>query len=163
MNKTWLISDTHWGHDNIIKYEDRPKDHDVIMLKNWVSMIEWNDTVIHLGDLFFGKGIQYLPQLTGNILLVRGNHDTKSNSWYRDNGITMVLDAFTLKTHGNEFVFTHAPLPNMCGFDYNIHGHLHRNTHRAFDSSEQHLLFSIEQEDYKPVELNKFIERYVKQ
>jgi len=150
----------------MVEYENRPKDHDIIMLKNWTSMIAWDDLVIHLGDLFFKDGSKYLPQLTGRIVLVRGNHDNKSVSWYLDNGINFVCDTFTLKAFGKHIVFSHEPINNLPEkYDLNIHGHFHSITHRDissipnYETDKRYSLFTIELEDYMPVELGEFIVR----
>lgn len=158
----WIVADTHFGHRNIIKYENRPEDYDSIIVKNWNAVVKSSDTVIHLGDIHLGgieSWFKYIKRLNGHIILVRGNHDNKSNTWYINNGIKFICDAFTLKTHGLHILFTHEPIPNPLDFDFNIHGHLHINKHRAFEESDKHLLFSIERENYKPVKLDDFIRR----
>ncbi len=48
---TWIISDTHFGHKNIIKYCDRPLNHNELMIEQWGDLIKWQDNVLHLGDL----------------------------------------------------------------------------------------------------------------
>jgi calcineurin-like phosphoesterase family protein len=50
----YVISDTHFFHKNIIKYCGRPFDHEVMMIKRWQRIIRDSDTIVHLGDLFFG-------------------------------------------------------------------------------------------------------------
>lgn len=81
-SKLWFISDTHFHHDNIIRYCDRPFENvghmDKTMIENWCSLVQPDDFVIHAGDFCWGNTeswIHFLAQLPGNIILVRGNHD----------------------------------------------------------------------------------------
>lgn len=78
----WLISDTHFGHDNIIKYCNRPfKDHaemDEKLIDNWNSVVKPGDKVYHLGDVFFGDREYFQKlwaKLNGSKRLIVGNHD----------------------------------------------------------------------------------------
>ena len=94
--KTWFTSDTHFGHENIIKYCNRPffnvRDMDETIIRNWNSRVKEDDVVYHLGDFCFknskgGKPGEGLPihsshwraSLKGYIIHIRGNHD-KNNS-----------------------------------------------------------------------------------
>ena len=47
----FAISDTHFLHNNIIKYCNRPQDHNRIMIKNWIKNVRDDDIVFHLGDV----------------------------------------------------------------------------------------------------------------
>ena len=55
--KTWVISDTHWYHENIIKLCHRPflsaKEMNEKLIENWNSVVSRDDTVYHLGDVAF--------------------------------------------------------------------------------------------------------------
>ena len=55
MSKVFFTSDTHFGHNNIIKYSGRPfKDAnhmDEMLIKNWNATVSENDEVYHLGDV----------------------------------------------------------------------------------------------------------------
>jgi calcineurin-like phosphoesterase family protein len=48
----WIISDTHFGHNNIINYCDRPfsnvKEMNEAIIDNWNSVVKQNDLVYHL-------------------------------------------------------------------------------------------------------------------
>lgn len=91
LRKTWLVSDTHFGHENIVGFCARPEDHDQLMIAEWRKEVPDDATVIHLGDLCY-KGNTYFrhvvaPELTGkNKLLILGNHDRKGIAFYRKCG-----------------------------------------------------------------------------
>lgn len=83
-SKVWFISDTHFGHENVIKFSKRPfrdreeMDRDMITL--WQQTVKPDDDVFHLGDVSFWPRQQtenILLQLPGRIHLVCGNHDQK--------------------------------------------------------------------------------------
>ena len=54
---TFFTSDTHFGHENIIKYCGRPfKDVEKMnerLIKNWNEVVKDTDTIFHLGDFSF--------------------------------------------------------------------------------------------------------------
>lgn len=82
MSKIWFISDTHFGHTNVLKYCNRPfksiQEHDEILIKNWNSVVKPGDTIYHLGDFGFtdrDKIKKILRRLMGNKFFIRGNHD----------------------------------------------------------------------------------------
>ena len=54
-NALWVWSDTHFGHKNIIKFQQRPETHEVIMLDNWIKRVPEDAQILHLGDVFLGK------------------------------------------------------------------------------------------------------------
>lgn len=79
---TWFISDTHFGHANIIKYSKRPytdvQDMNEKMIQEWNKLVKPGDNVHHNGDFSFmpvDKLERLLWRLNGNIHLVLGNHD----------------------------------------------------------------------------------------
>ena len=81
------ISDLHFGHANVIRFDDRPFSDVAAMedalIQNWNSVTDQNDTVYILGDFCWGKEDEWkriLPQLKGNKVLIRGNHDIKEMS-----------------------------------------------------------------------------------
>jgi calcineurin-like phosphoesterase family protein len=79
----WFTSDLHLGHDNIIKFCNRPF-HDVNemnekIISNWNEQVQEQDIVYHLGDFCFGNPKQYYPRLKGTIMFIPGSHDKNLN------------------------------------------------------------------------------------
>jgi len=83
--KVFFTSDTHFFHDNIIKYCNRPfasveqMNEDLIIL--WNNVIPEDGIVFHLGDVAMSyKKFSITPlleRLNGTIHLIIGNHDRK--------------------------------------------------------------------------------------
>lgn len=78
----YFISDTHWGHKNIIQYSNRPfssvEEMDEMLIKNWNERVGQNDTVYHLGDFAFSPYDvlkRTAKRLLGTKHLILGNHD----------------------------------------------------------------------------------------
>lgn len=82
MTTTWFTSDTHFSHENIIRYSSRPfknTDHmDEEIIRRWNEVVAPEDTVYHLGDIALGPIATSLPKvarLNGYKIAVLGNHD----------------------------------------------------------------------------------------
>lgn len=128
MAETYLIGDTHFGHSNILVFEKDHRnfkditDHDETLIKNWNSVVTLNDTVIHLGDVAFGKfDITKLNLLNGRKYLVMGNHDNFARLRPYFAGL------YGVKYGKEGIVFTHIPIheSQFSRFKLNVHGHLH--------------------------------------
>jgi calcineurin-like phosphoesterase family protein len=117
----WFTSDHHWGHENIIKFCDRPFS-DVTYMREWL-VNRWNETVhpddlvFVLGDWAMGNREETLKvglRLHGNKILVRGNHDDMSKKYteqtYLDSGFEYVADWMALKlSSGHSVLLSHYP------------------------------------------------------
>lgn len=154
--KTFLISDTHFSHKNIISYCNRPyentKEMNEDLIKKWNEVVGRDDLVYHLGDFGFGskeeiKRIQ--ERLNGRIALVLGNHDNRGVKFYYDCGFHRVYDNPIVIQ--DFFILSHVPfVPWETNGRYaNIHGHTHdddrfKTTSRTFNAC-------VEMNGYKPV------------
>lgn len=95
IDTTWVVSDTHFGHDNIVGFCHRPEDHEQVMIAEWRAHVPSDATVLHLGDLCYKANARFknitAPELTGaRKLLIQGNHDRQRFSFYRDCGFRVV-------------------------------------------------------------------------
>lgn len=157
----WIISDTHFGHDKIYDFAQRPKDFEQRIIKNWKKNIKENDLVIHLGDIAWKKSsYTIIKSLPGRKILVRGNHDYNSLKWYMENGFDFACDRYEMTIDGFHFVFTHIPLSSKSFAGVNVHGHLHNMKNNYNDN--KHYLISLEKDGYKLLNFNVILKKLKK-
>lgn len=81
---TYLISDTHFGQDSVVRRETIRtqiashlgyKNHFDLLVDNWNAKVKECDSVLHLGDVYFKDGLKYIKKLQGNKRLIIGNND----------------------------------------------------------------------------------------
>lgn len=150
---TWIISDTHFGHKNIVKYCDRPMEHNDIMEDNWWRLVGDNDDILHLGDLTvwydrqdLREWMEVASELPGNKYMLRGNHDPLSDLDYLGYGYTIVPEFAQLFDEGL-ILFSHYPDdPKTREWDTNIHGHIHN----LKSPDKQYINVSVKMMNYKP-------------
>lgn len=131
----YYISDMHFGHKNIIKYDNRPfnsiEEMESIMIDKWNSIVTEEDTVYVLGDFSWykeEKTLEILDKLKGKIVLIKGNHDKISPKIARK--LCGNFDYLEIKDNGNKVILCHYPMPFWNGqFRDTIHlyGHVHNS------------------------------------
>ncbi len=156
---TYIISDTHFGHKNIVKYCDRPENHDEVMFDKWLRTVSIDDTVLHLGDLTFKGGeFMNLRMLPGKKYLIKGNHDHKKDSYYNELGFTVLKGEVSFQQGPRKILFSHYPEPFTKGWDVNIHGHIHNNGDVTLeDNGRRFINVSVEVMDYTPTKLRDIL------
>lgn len=166
----WLISDTHFNHTKLEQWGGRSGDWQEQLYKG-INAIPKDDVLIHLGDICIGNDKEVHDLLMYNVpntaILVRGNHDGKSMSWYRDHGWDFVCDQVGLVYQGVDILLSHRPMPpDTWRYRYNIHGHTHGNMHRAeeyvawYDAKNFHIDISPELVGYAPIRLDTLMKKY---
>lgn len=159
--KTWIISDTHFGHKNIIKYCKRPPNHDTLMRRNWKKYVKPDDVILHLGDVTVWYGNHYtwaneVNKLPGIKYMIRGNHDEQwtNEEWYERAGM-IVIPPF----QQNKIFFSHESLMPSGTWDVNVHGHSHNHEpYRAYMKfGLMYYNASIEGMNYRPVRMKTIL------
>lgn len=150
---TWVTSDHHFGHANIILHANRPYEDvgemDEALIGRWNSVVGESDIVYHLGDFCLGSAIQagdYLRKLNGNVIML-------SYPWHHDKwlkrkvspveGIYVLETLARIKFDGPMAVFKYRDMPvHMCHYPLwswdkkhygavHIHGHIHGSDWRS--------------------------------
>lgn len=135
--KVWFTADTHFGHENIIKYCERPfeslEQMNQILIRNWNERVKKDDIVIFLGDFCFkntkhgkkgegslNKAEYYMSLLNGQKVFVKGNHD---NNNFLNTKITSLVMEFA----GEIFWCVHNPQDFNSSYKINLCGHVHQH------------------------------------
>ena len=150
MSKIFFISDLHFGHFNIIRYDNRPfktvEEMDNALIENWNNVVSNGDTVYILGDISWHseeKTIEIFNKLNGDKVLIKGNHDFVKKNSDLAKCFTSVEDYCELYLDKkNKVVMSHYPMPFWNGqFRDAVHlyGHVH-NSHQwnIYESTSGH-------------------------
>lgn len=155
MRNIWVISDTHFGHENIIKYCNRPfsslSDMNETLVDNWNKTVKDGDIVYHLGDVYFGLQGKVLERLKGRKRLILGNHDegkdTYLHKYFQKILVWRMFPEFKL-------LLTHVPVHEgtLGGkVQVNVHGHIHDKV----INDKRYKNVSVEQTNYIPVHIEE--------
>ena len=169
--KRFIIADTHFGHENIIKYESRPFNNSIEMDKRlielWNSVVGKDDLVYVLGDFTLSRRKEIISNLVGLLngrkILVMGNHDTRKPKDYVGCGFEVAIRKPIIVEPG--VVLMHEPYeekslvaPNYIYF----FGHVHNN-HSLMDEYPNCMCVSVERIGYKPINLDECIRKLRKE
>ena len=126
MKSVWVGTDWHvWSVEHTPHHPYQSVSNIRQLSDSYANDIQVDDVFIYLGDLCDPAvtDLNELKRLVQNIpgykILVKGNHDTETDYFYRDIGFDEVCDVCVI----NQVAFSHFPLkvePDMI----NIHGHL---------------------------------------
>jgi calcineurin-like phosphoesterase family protein len=166
--RTFLISDTHFSHKNIITFKDglkplRPFDTmeemNEHMIECWNNVVTDEDTVINLGDVVFAQsGFECLGRLRGQKRLLFGNHERHKLEKYLDHFIS--VHAYM---EIGDIILSHIPVHDsqMDRWKACIHGHLHSKNVMLGDGNttdDRYFCVSVEQINYTPILLSDVID-----
>lgn len=150
--KVYVISDTHFGHRKIIEFEKEARpyatilEHDLDLVERWNSVVRAEDTVWHLGDVYFGRDAhRILGALKGYKRLVLGNHDARHEDVLR----TYFQRIYGCAEYGG-CILTHIPVHSYQlekRYAKNIHGHMHS---KKLDDA-RYVCVSVEHTNLTPV------------
>ena len=168
----YFTADTHFGHENVIRFCSRPfscaAEMDEALIENWNSRVKSNDTVYILGDMFF-RSVNFeeiLKRLKGKKRLIVGNHD---GSWMTKADISRYfesVDKFLETTDGQHAItLCHYPMVTWkhAQRSYMIHGHIHNDTRADYWSllvdRDNVLNAGTDINGFMPVPFDELVER----
>lgn len=174
----WFTSDLHLGHENIIKYCDRPfvdvQGMDEALIARWNERVNSDDEVWVLGDFAMGQiteTLELVRQFAGTKVLVTGNHDRcwpgrrgDHHDWterYLDAGFAEVRHG-TVKTEiaGHQVLAGHFPYEGDSHDEDRFNAFrpidtgewlLHGHVHTTWRVRERQINVGVDQWDYAPV------------
>ena len=178
----FIISDTHFGHSNILKYINRPfkniEEHDEALVQNWNNQVGFNDKVIHLGDFTLGNSLvasNYFGKLNGNIAVLSNpaHHDKRWLTKVPEDGyysksefrVSLLPGVVTIEVDlGGKFpeviVLCHFPLNEWDRKHHNsvhCYGHSHND---LMKNSVAHKSVSVENIGYTPISLYNVLREF---
>lgn len=170
MGNVFVISDTHFGHDNMYKFTNHDgsrvrhfataEEADELMIENWNRVVKPDDKVYHLGDVVIARKnlMKVMPRLNGSKRLIMGNHDIFDVE-------TDYLPHFKKVASYRVFpklgiIMSHIPIVmNSERFKWNLHGHTHCcNAHGELASDPpRYFNVSVEKINYTPISLDEIV------
>ena len=154
----WVWSDLHFGHENIIRYTNRPfadaSAMDRQLYANWAGTVGPADALLFIGDVAMRRAVSEatwsrIRGAPGRMKqLVVGNHDLTGAGRLRVDGFDDICSL--LCADGDPpLLFTHMPLFDVPVGWVNVHGH----THAAPVTRSPHINVSVEHIRYRPLAL----------
>lgn len=177
----YFTSDLHFGHSNIIEYENRPfknveaMDKDLIKEYNFIVTNE--DIVYILGDLSLKRSNhkEYLRNIVesmrGNKILILGNHDALKPFDYVDMGFKYVSTYLEIPViQNNEIVVTFGLThdPSVAIVDKSkiwLCGHVHSqwskiDNHDLYGNHIRILNVGVDIRRFKPISINEIMKEF---
>ena len=137
----FYIADCHFGHKNILRFDNRPfadlHQMEEVMVMLWNATVRKGDTVYILGDFCWDKADEWLRiirQLNGIKVLITGNHDLTSFPAELKNQFADIAEYKEIVDHGRDnsdrkVLLSHYPMPfyKRANNDkyYMLCGHVH--------------------------------------
>lgn len=171
----YYIGDMHLGHENVIKYDNRPfatiEEMDATLIDNWNRVVTEEDHVYILGDFCYRSSNEvthYLKQLKGHKHLIAGNHDLKI---IEDKNACAYFESIEklgyVKDGTTDVVMCHYPIAEWNGKQrtknkvFHVYSHIHNQKDEIYDFMKNQngaLNAGCMINNYTPVTLNQLKE-----
>lgn len=142
LGRKLYISDCHFGHNNVIRFDDRPfvnkENMDKLMIRLWNENVAPQDNVYILGDMFWytaKNATKILRQLNGNLHIVKGNHD----DWFNAENkklVNEIQDYKEVKDGDYKVILSHYPIILNRGHRQPNFIHLFGHVHTTWEELE---------------------------
>ena len=137
------IADLHFGHKNILLYDNRPFDSveemDEALIESWNKTVKPTDTTYLLGDIVWSykyeNWTKILSRLNGKKFVIKGNHDSTEilNLLKEYNYIEGWSHQEIVQDNNRHVVLNHSPMPFFVNMHKNDWYHLYGHVHISFD------------------------------
>lgn len=182
MPKTHFTADPHFGHDNIIRFCNRPffkvgEDNTVpldakgrfevdtelmdnTLVRNWNAVVRQGDIVRAIGDMAYKckpeHALKYFRQLNGDIFVLPGNHDPEYLEVMKLAGfhVSPMNSYEEITVDGQIIVLNHYPMRDWHHCNRGV-WHLHGHVHSCLKPHGKSLDVGVDAWNYFPVSFEK--------
>lgn len=179
------ISDLHFDHANVIKFDNRPfetiEEMNAELIRRWNETVAKDDITYIIGDFCWytaDRWEELLKQLNGNKVIIRGNHDLKQPPAKIKRLVQDYTDYKEITDNYRHVILCHYPIPFYKGsyapWTFMLCGHVHNTRENDFlQSLRKELISTCTAKghnrgnifncwcgfyDYRPVTLDELIE-----
>ena len=182
--KVFFISDTHFGHDWMIDFNNRPytnsEEMDATLIRNWNKTVPKDGLVFILGDIgdtTQERIIEIFDQLNGEKILIKGNHEDIYKEETLKAIFSEIYDLLYICIQDDQdvkiqdIVLCHYPMfdwENYFQGSWQLFGHLHTRELKEFDTLRTRLFaeqydVGVENNNYRPISYYEVKEIIMKQ
>ena len=186
----FFTSDTHFSHENIMHFCNRPfetiEEMNDTLIENWNKVVNKDSIVFHLGDFAWGNNwMQFLNKLNGHKILIMGNHDFKNkDATALAKGFDYVCQQLYINVEHRKVILNHCPILCYGGTYrkdedkvYQLFGHVHSGKYtnnalnKGLDYERLKILFptqynvGVDNNDFTPIswyDVNNKIQEQIK-
>lgn len=129
------IADLHFGHENIIAYDNRPfrsaEEMDEEMIARWNLAVGAEDLIWILGDFCTGDAARWetvLSRLSGRKALIVGNHDDPRTVKQLADSFEDIAEYREITDGGHQLILCHYPILAFRDHYFgriHLYGHVH--------------------------------------
>lgn len=146
--RVFFTSDLHFCHENILRFDRRPfnsvEEMNEELIRRWNAKVRNGDLVYVLGDFIWRGGMiaeGIIKSLNGQIILIKGNHDSFLRNAEAKNALAGVKDyddiCVTLSSGAiRRCILSHYFIPFYNGHRLNAI-HLHGHSHNTKEAAEE--------------------------
>lgn len=172
----YFTSDLHFGHENIIRFCDRPfenaEEMDKVLIENWNNTVNNNDTVYVLGDFTMFKDPEtaknYISQLKGKVLFMHGNHDgwMKNFDFSKDDKVKDLGQYAEVSLNYKRIILCHYPFVEWNHFyrgSFHFHGHQHNGEEHNrvnIDDGLRRYDVGVDANNFRPISIDEILEKF---
>lgn len=148
-NRKFYISDWHYGHSNVLAFDNRPfktiEEMNQALVDRWNAVVGAGDIVYVLGDMFWCNmqtAIPVLDSLHGQKILIKGNHDRCKDARFQKK-FAKVTEYLEVDDCDRKVVLCHYPIPcfknHFYGW-YHLYGHVHNSFEWNMTEHDKYLM-----------------------
>lgn len=175
----YFTADLHLDHKNILLSRQgfsSIEEMNERLISNWQGVVSKEDTVYIIGDFSYRSPVsvkQYLKQLPGRKILIRGNHDFKWLKTFseeeKDHYFEGIYDIHQIKMDKKVISLCHYPMVAYCGSNYEnswlicAHTHDSKTADHWYDIKRNYNLIrflnaGVDINNFKPVTFEELVE-----